>query len=177
MKDRLSILSHSIFTFFVLLLAIGTGCSLFLGNIKPVEEKAGDSKVMNLSSKNPDWVSFESKADAAYRSKRTGSTISMNSSCKSFDSHIKPDLRALTHELMLGITRIKSQKAKNITVQGLPALQTTTEGKVDKDDLIMRTVVVEKGKCVFDFIYISLADQFKTQESDFSDFVQSWKVN
>src|SRR5690348_5401264 len=134
MKER-STYFHPTFFFFGFLLLLGAGCSLFLGNIKPVEEKSKDYQVLDLKAYDPDWIPFEAKLDRAYRSKQTGATVSLNSSCKNYPSPKKRDLKALTNELLLGITKIISQKQQMIDLHGISALKTTTQGIIEGENI------------------------------------------
>ena len=76
------------------------GCSLFFGNIKPIDEKSSTYHIVDLSKEDPDWVRVDSGlktdsssskestdsglSDVAYQSQTTSSVISINSACKSY---------------------------------------------------------------------------------------------
>jgi len=162
-------------------LALAAGCSVFFGNIKPVEEKSKNYTVIDLTKLNSDWKHIESTADFTYQSANSLSTISINSACKNFDSQVKTDLKALSNLLYLGIwgtSKVDSKQEETIILDSTPALQTTTQGKLDLlDTFTIRTIVVERNYCTYDFILIARSQYFQSQLKDFNKFIQSWKVN
>jgi len=115
-------------------------------------------------------------ADVSFQSKKTASIISINSACKTYDNERKESLSALTHELLLGISEINYFKEKNFPLDGNNALQTTIKGKINNEDMQLRTVVVQRFNCVYDLMYISRPEKFGIDEEDFSHFVSSLKL-
>src|SRR5690242_15131208 len=88
------------FWFLLSLLLFQSGCSLFFGNIKPVEEKSTSYGILDLSVNSAEWVRVESNqeatespqsgiSDMAFQSKRTASIISISSACKSYENDRK----------------------------------------------------------------------------------------
>src|SRR4051794_12663581 len=79
---------------FLIVLLHHTGCSLFLGSIKPAEEKSNSYEILDLSKNDSQWIRLEPQegtepspngaSDVAYQSKKTASIISINSACKSY---------------------------------------------------------------------------------------------
>ena len=60
--DRISIPARALCLAISPLLALGAGCSVLVGNIKPVDQKSDDYKVLNLNKDNADWVKLEATA-------------------------------------------------------------------------------------------------------------------
>jgi hypothetical protein len=177
----------------VLLALLQSGCSLFFGSIKPVEEKSTTYGVMDLSKTNPDWLRLDGKtqpesteakdpdtrqtsiADVAFQSKKTASIISLNSACKNYaePNEKQENLKELTRELLLGISDISFHEEQEIFVNRIPALQTTVVGKLGQENMKLRTVVLQRTKCVYDLMYVSRPEKFPTHEDEFSNFVTS----
>lgn len=173
------------------------GCSLLLGNIKPVEEKAKNYQILDISKNNADWVRLDSKliessknktnrhseapesggADITYQSSRSGSIISIDSACRS--NSMKPqevNLGQLTNQLLLGISNLRNKKEENLTIENETALQTTIEGEIEHQLMNLKTVVLKKNNCIYDFMYIARPENFKENEKDFSQFVYSFHI-
>lgn len=114
--------------------------------------------------------------DFAFQSKKSGSIISLNSACKHFESYNKEDLDALTQELLLGISQVHLQEKNDIVLSQTPALQTLARGKLDNEEVMLKTVVLQKNNCVYDLVYIATPENFKSQEKDFSLFMNSLQL-
>ena len=77
------------------------GCSVLVGQVKPVDEKAADeafvNKVPDLTALDPNWKKIvlaatfstsEDTPDAAWQSQKTAAVISINSACSQLhDEH------------------------------------------------------------------------------------------
>ncbi|MFL5814630.1 MAG: hypothetical protein ACJ763_13730 [Bdellovibrionia bacterium] len=203
---RLMCLPHALKSapvpFLVMLIMSGasfSGCSVVVGNVKPIEEKSTEYGVMDLSHTNPDWqkldpaktaaqsesvkeqdVSPTEVTDVAYQSKSTASIISLDSACRLAPDSLRPgaerDLKTLTDLLLLGITDVTLREERGMEVQKTPALETTIIGKLNGEAMQIRTVVLKRQNCVYDLVYMSRPQYFERQLSDFSHFVASLKL-
>lgn len=165
-----------------------TGCSLLIGNIKPVEEKSRSYHVLDLSREGGEWDKLENKdakqdpkatdtSDLAYQSKKNASIISLNSACRSSLEARDQDLKGFTDVLLLGISDITLREEKQITLQNAPALETTVRGQLGGEPIMLRTVVLRRRDCLYDLMYVSRPDRFSEKEAEFSRFVASLKLN
>ena len=162
------------------------GCSLFFGSIKPVEEKSTEYKIDDLTVAHSDWKKLSEgrksnsnpTADLAYQSKTTLAIISLSSLCKRYPPSQLPSstLHDLTQQLLLGVSDISLREEKMFLVNGTQALETTLKGRIEGQSLMVRTVVLEKNRCVYDLMYFSDPDQFEKNNLVFSDFVNSLKL-
>jgi hypothetical protein len=162
-------------------------CSLFFGNIKPIEEKSQQYHIQDLSLKNRQWKALNPKAegensdavrsDMAFESKRTASVASINSVCRSIDPlDKKKTLKELTQELLLGIVDIKIKKEENIQIADVPALMSLFQGKLDGEAVQLKTVVVQKDHCIYDFVLVGRPAWQPDDEADFNAFVSSFQI-
>jgi hypothetical protein len=172
---------------FTLLLFTQTGCSLFFGNIRPVEEKSKHYHVIDLSQKSEEWEKLENQSsttaeipeqgsvsDTAFQSNQTAAIISLNSACKQYESkQPQQSLKKLSSELFLGITDVTFLEEKELVIQGVPALETTIRGQLSGEDTQLRAVVLQKQNCVYDLMYIARPEKFEKNLRDFSRFVSS----
>ncbi len=181
------------------LLVVSSGCSVVVGNVKPLEEKSTEYGVMDLSHSNPDWKKLDPAktaaqgesmkaqdmsptevSDVAYQSATTASIISLDSACRqSLDSQkktVEQDLKSLTDLLLLGITDVTLREERGMEIQKNPALETTIIGKLNGEPMQIRTVVMKRQNCVYDLVYMSRPSYFEKQLSDFSHFVASLRL-
>jgi hypothetical protein len=176
----------------VFLLLMISGCSLIIGNVKPLEEKSDAYGIMDLSKVNSDWVRLDPKvtqdtstsappesgiSDVVYQSTSSASIISINSACKTAPKGAGRDrLEDLSRELFLGISDIKQQETSKLVVDENPAFQTTLRGKLNQEEMMLRTIVLKHSTCIYDLMYISRPERFKDHEKDFTDFVNSLRL-
>jgi hypothetical protein len=179
-----------------------SGCSVVVGNVRPLEEKSTEYGVMDLSRSNSDWkkldpvkaaaqsesgkaqdVSPTEVSDVAYQSSSTASIISLDSACRqhgdSKSSRAKgsgPDLKTLTDLLLLGITDVTLREERGLEVQKTPALETTIQGKLNGEPMEIRTVVLKRQNCVYDLVYMSRPQYFERHLNDFAHFVASLRL-
>lgn len=176
----------------LLLSALATsGCGIFIGSVKPVDEK-GDYGVLDLTKENPEqWgpldpqsgrdeefeLSASEIADVAFQSKQTAAIISLNSACRKSSDYRTKTLKELTDELLLGIeTNAKGRIEIEREVSGVPALETTITGKVNRQSTQVRTVVLTRGACVYDLMFVARPKRFGEDEPTFQRFVDSLRI-
>jgi len=163
-----------------------SGCSVLVGNVKPVAEKSNEYKVLKLSDVNHNWKLLpqettdepekDKTSDVAYQSTKSSSIISLNTACR---PNIETDERSLTsysNMLFLGVTDIKSREEKQYIHDGEPALETTIHGNLNQEEMKLRTVVIRKKDCLYDLMYISRPKYFDSEEKVFSEFANSLKL-
>lgn len=167
-----------------------SGCSVLIGNIKPVGEKSESYEVLRLDKDNTQWISIDShttqesaegeaesleSSDLAYQSKSTASIISLNSSCRKSLENSQRTLRQFTDALLLGIRGIEGREERELSIDGAAALETTLQGNMGGRTSRLRTVVIRKGMCVYDLMLIARVDQFGQDLPTFERFVNSFK--
>ena len=111
------------------------------------------------------------KADRAYENPETGAIISVNSICRKYN---KSTLETLTDNLVRGVGERKLTRREEITLDGEQALDSTFEGVVDGVFLNLRTVVLIKNDCTYDFIHVSIPKREKGGGRAFDDFLASF---
>ena len=172
-----------------------SGCSLILGNVRPVEEKSNVYGVLDLSKTKKNWTKLDSGlssgksysensdtpdsgiSDIAFQSNETASIISINSACKSSKNLDRnKSLKELSRELLLGISDITLQEEKNVQLDDTQALQTTLRGRLNNEDIMLQTVVLKRDLCVYDLMYVSRPNKFEENRKDFADFVSSLRL-
>lgn len=169
----------------LLMMLAGCGTGVLIGNVKPVDEKSESYGVMDLTKGNPDWIKLDPKSgdinsteieDVAFQSKSTAAIVSLNSACRDSKEYENKDLRSLTNVLLLGAADVTLRDEKELTVSGNPALQTTIEGKINSEKIMLRTVVIKRRTCVYDLVYVARPQTFDAHVEDFSHFVASLRL-
>jgi hypothetical protein len=177
--------------FSVALAVASSGCGILIGSARPVDEK-DQYGIMDLAKDAPDvWVQLDPQssrqedfelgpsevADVAYQSKRTAAIISLNSACRPGQDYRDKSLKQLTDELLLGIQASENGRLEAETkVSGAPALETTLTGTVNRQATRVRTVVLKRGSCVYDLMFVARPRRFAEDEPTFNRFVESLRV-
>ena len=163
----------------ILLLAVGsTSCAiLFPDSSAP---KSGNYKV---SPPQDPWKTVPvgeisatldaQKADMAFEDTRTGAIISLNSLCHKYT---KTSLEELSRNLVLGIKDKNIVREAKLEVSGAQAMDTTIQGEVEGSRVQIRTVVLKKSACTYDFIHVTIPEKAALTEKDFDVFVASFEV-
>ncbi|MGE3261726.1 MAG: hypothetical protein AB7K68_08115 [Bacteriovoracia bacterium] len=113
------------------------------------------------------------KADVAYENPDSGAIISLNSICRKYSPS---SLEILTNNLVRGISNREVMKREEISLAGAPALDTTFSGLVDNVPLNIRTVVLIKNSCTYDFIYVTVPKREEKNGPAFDTFLASFKT-
>ena len=114
------------------------------------------------------------KADVAYENPDTGGIISLNSLCRKYSD---ASLESLTANLVRGIGKRELIDQNEIKVDGAKALDSVFSGEVDKVPLRIRTVVLAKNSCTYDFIYVAIPKRDHDGGRAFEAFLASFKAD
>jgi hypothetical protein len=166
------------------------GCGVLLGEVKPVEERTTHYSYTDPSSLDRDWehirqapkshlnaqsVNHES-SDAAFQSKSTGSIISTNSVCRQNHSAPLTSLKDYATELFIGFDTVENSRDVPIEIDGIQGLETIADTSNAGQATKVRSVVLQKGSCLFDFIYLSAPASYDTHNQQFETFLKSIKM-
>lgn len=114
------------------------------------------------------------KADLAFENPKTGAIISLNSVCRKYQ---ESSLDSLTESLVRGIDQRETLERKDLTLDGVAALNTVYLGFVDGVKLKIETVVLKKNFCTYDFIYVVIPEKEKESHFIFEQFIHSFKAD
>ncbi len=157
---------------------ISTSCSLFFPDRTAPKSSAYDvtpptSPWHKLAVGDDVSATDSMKADVAYENPDTGAIISLNSICRKYN---KAPLETLTDNLVRGVGDRKLVAQKEIELNGEKALDSTFSGVVDGVSLRLRTVVLIKNDCTYDFIHVSIPDREPGNARAFEDFLASFNT-
>lgn len=172
-----------------------TGCGVFFGNVKPVEEKAKGVAVLDLAKQSPQtWSRLDDPefGDTAFHSAALAATISLVTACserapaaESLSTEARGlRLEKLASELARGMTDVTLRRSRPVVVSGRPALESTLVGKMPLGvptentigPIVLQSVVLQSKQCSYELISVAIADKFEHVRSDFARFVQSLEL-
>ena len=169
MKSLYSLLAFTVFL---------NACSVLVGQVKPVEEKATLTPTKKDIFPSEDWKKLDIQSgthsnedipDAAWQSHVSGAVISLNSVCRQrFDE--EGDLKRVTKMLLSQWDNLKVEKERSFVVSNFQALETTAHGNYLNRDRKFQTVVVKSPSCVYDLVYLSPVESFDQELSVFQKF-------
>jgi hypothetical protein len=162
-------------------------CSILVGQVKPVEEKAPTAKLIGVDQMHPEWKSLALNSanpkathpddipDLAWQSSKTAAVISLTSACRqNGDEDI--GMSEFTSILLSQWRNLKIESQTDLVVSGRPALQTTAEGIYLNRHRKFQTVVVKTDSCIYDVLYLSPLKSFSQELAVFHDFRDSLKL-
>ncbi len=163
-------------------------CSILVGQVKPVEEKSQDSKLIDISLIDSNWIKIKQELsaanaedipDAAWQSKKTAAVISINSACRQNNSEAgneESDPRFITESLLSQWRNLKVKQEREIVVSGFNGIETTAIGFYMNQTRKFQTVAVKTPSCVYDLIFLSPVESFEQEVSVFQKFRDSLKL-
>jgi len=154
------------------------GCSLVFP-----DRTAPKSAIYHITKPEKPWVAVPTgestdttdalKADMAFENPKTGAILSINSICRKYT---KTTLDDLTNNLVRGIEEKKLIEEKQRILDATDAKETLFEGVVDKVKIYLRTVVMLKNGCDYDFMYVTTPQNDAESRVDFEKFITSFKT-
>ena len=167
------------------------GCSILIGQVKPVEEKAVEPNLVEVHQLDPNWKKLEVKSehqgtkeenedipDAAWQSTKTAAVISLNSACR--QTHAEADgandLREMTETITSPWSNLKILSQDETLLSGFPSLQTIAEGIYLNRKRKFQLIVVKAPSCVYDIIFLSPVPTYEQDLSVFEKFRATLKL-
>lgn len=121
------------------------------------------------------WEQVDSgSGDIFFWNDASNATITVNSVCE--ENKLKYNLNALSNSLVTGIRDKEMIKRDKITVDGSDALYTEYEGIYESTRIGVATIVLKKGKCIYDFSYSSTARNFNKALEEYLVFASQFEV-
>ncbi len=159
-------------------------CSVLVGQVKPVDEKAPLTPSEKIIFPAPNWKALdipssnqsnEDIPDAAWQSVKTAAVVSLNSVCRQkFDED--GDIKQVTRMLLSQWDGLKIDSERPTLVAGHQALETTGSGSYLNRQRKFQTVVVKSPTCVYDLVYLSPTETFPQELSVFQKFRDNLKL-
>jgi len=152
-----------------LIAIVSSSCSFFLTG--PTELKSDN---FNYSFEKPGWDSIDpDTSDVAYLNSNTGSIILANSLCKKYQSST---LDYLSSNLLSGIENIKVVKKSNRQISDRDALEVIATGMLDGVSVKLKSLILQKNRCTYDFILIMPKQIISNDLAAFESFIKSVRL-
>lgn len=160
-------------------------CSVLIGQVKPVEEKAKFGGGQESGSMDPTWKALKTQSgaqsstdipDAAWQSPKTSAVISINSVCRHGFDEDEGNPQKVTELILSQWDNLKVESKRNITVAGYEALETTAKGKYMGRMRKFQTTIVKTPSCIFDLVFLSPVSTFTQELSVFQKFRDTLKL-
>jgi hypothetical protein len=169
------------FLIFPSLTLLLNGCSVLVGNVKPVEEKAISVETSSLEMQRSGWNKLDIKSasleenpddipDSAWQSSKTAAVISLNSACRKKNDDHELTLKEFTTSLLSQWRELKILSQREIQVSRIPALETTAEGIYLGRQRKFQTIVVKTQACMYELVYLSPLKTFDQELAVFQEF-------
>lgn len=165
--------SVNIFTLVFLFLAFAfcaplTGCALLGGGD---EENVGtkNKEIKYKAPPTPYTQVLISSADYVWQSKKTGSTIAINSLCNRYQDGTLSNLKK---NILSGIDGLSIEKTEKIIHSGKEAEKIMVKGTTEGVPINVSLLILQKNGCTFDIAYISRASSFNSELAHFEKFLK-----
>ena len=155
------------------------GCSILVGTVRPMEEKAVNSPTKGTPDITAGWKKLvnESTAqshtdipDAAWKSPLTSSVISLNSVCDRSMKRNRESLKSVTQTLLSQWDRLKILGETQHSLSGFPALSTLAEGMYAGEARKFKITIVKSPSCIYDLVLVAPPVSFERDLSVFQSF-------
>lgn len=168
------------------ILILMPACSLIFGTDQPVDTKSHDYTVMHLERETDGaWQRISTgEGDVAYEHNKSGSIVSLNSVC---GQTRETSLEDLSKYLLLGIDTRGEVQTREIQVAGVNALESTVQasmgtrkpsGNGSSDRPVkLKAVVLRKGPCTYDLMYIAQPAVFNEHLPTFERFLKGFHAD
>ena len=111
-------------------------------------------------------------ADRAWKSDRTGSTISYFSECQS--SLTSPE--RLRDDALLSLPNAKILDSQPLEFDGREALRSSAEGKVEGVPVKLSLLTYQKNSCRYTLSYVARANVYNQELSSFDSFIKGFSA-
>jgi hypothetical protein len=166
------------FYLFSSLLILCSACSILVGQVKPVEEKADRNLSVRTGMDASGWKRLKIPSesgnnsdtpDEAWQSGTTPSVISLNSVCRKKQREGR-DIREIADNLISQFDDLRILSRKSTPFKKLPSVETIAIGSYLGQERKIKSVVVQSPACIYDLIYLSPVETFDQEVSVFDGF-------
>jgi hypothetical protein len=156
-----------------------SGCSILVGTVKPLEEKAVNSSTSGMPDSTSGWkrLQIESSAqshtdipDAAWKSPLTSAVISINSVCDRSKKRSRESLKSVTQTLLSQWDRLQILTETQHVLSGFPAMSTIAEGIYSGESRKFKITIVKSPSCIYDLVLVGPTGSFERDLSVFQSF-------
>lgn len=119
------------------------------------------------------WQVVESPgADLTVEDSRSRARMAASARCPARETGPLP---ALARHLFFGLRDMKRVRQEPILLDGVAGLDTEVTGEWEGVPVQVRSVVIRRGACLYDLLFIAPPETFEVQGADFEAFLNSWE--
>jgi hypothetical protein len=120
----------------------------------------------------PPWAQAATAPDQlAFRAPDLAAAMAVFEDCRAPEAG---ELRWVAHHLFFGLKPRELREQEGIRLQGLPAVRTRLEGRLDGAPVELEAVSLRHGGCLYDLVYVAPPDRFEAGHPAFQAVVQSF---
>ena len=109
--------------------------------------------------------------DIAFQHPGTAATIAVFSEC---DGAARGPLRVLARRLLFGL-RSEVVEQSPVALDGAEALRTVARGTLDSRPVVVESLVVRRGGCVYDMVLTAAPGDYPVLRPDFDRLTAGWR--
>ncbi|MFQ5960466.1 MAG: hypothetical protein ACE5MG_03650 [Candidatus Methylomirabilales bacterium] len=119
------------------------------------------------------WHVVESSgADLTLRDTGSQARMAVSASCPARETGPLP---ALARHLLFGLRDVKRMRQEPILIDGVEGLDTEVIGTWEGERVQVWSVVIRRGGCLYDLLFIAPPATFGAQRADFDALLNSWE--
>lgn len=110
--------------------------------------------------------------DLALEDTRSTARMAVAASCPEKDTDPLP---SLVRHLHFGLRQVQRLRQEQVVMDGATGLDTIITGSWEGTAVQIRSVVIRRKTCLYDFLYVAPPEAFVARSADFDQFLQSWQ--
>ncbi len=111
--------------------------------------------------------------DLFFRDPKTGATVGVAAECR---RRTKAPLNILTRHLLFGLEEWRVVERRGLRFGDVEGMETIMVARSDEADVKMSLVVIKRGRCIYDLIYVARPSDFSSGIGDFREMVRSFTL-
>jgi hypothetical protein len=155
-------------------LTFSSGCSVLIGQVKPVDEKAKIRFWKDIPTIDPRFQLIPKtgepggSSDAAWQSQALESVISINSSCRS--QAFPQEIEEVSETLLAQWTKVSGLEQRQTSHSGFSAHVSTGKGTYLGQERKFENWVIQSPKCIYDVVLIAAPKGYESALKTFRSF-------
>jgi hypothetical protein len=98
--------------------------------------------------------------ELSFQNETTGSTIAYTTGCRRAYRNSPPSLPSIAQALEGGLSSISKRQQEPLQLGNTTALKTTLTGKSGKTPVVIQSVLLARGDCIYDLTLVALERHF-----------------
>lgn len=165
-------MKHLAVLFYILMFLTANGCiSVNLGAGSASGKKS--EGVQTIVPTAPFVVQKRADVDGAWKSEKTGNTISYISDCQDPSD---PTLDSIVRDAMAGLTDLKVESTQSPTMQSREARRVVASGQVDGVQSKIDLLAFKRNHCIYILSYVGVSSAYAADHAQFDKFISGFRA-